>query len=169
MSKKLLLTLLILGVITISGYILNENTSTTANNQTQSSQLGQVVPAVMKACFDGKPQPYNYATISCNGGTTCNIDFKNEIYLRIVPSGSMCPTEFIGDYMVFMRTSGNTDFKIGDILNYQRLGSDVAHRVVAYCDGGYVLRGDFNNQDDSGCIKYSEIIGVQVAIIKGIK
>ena len=157
----------IIGIVAISGCISQNNPLTQSNITTQP--LGQVSDSVMKACLSGKPQPMNYATVSCNTGSVCNIDFRgNDIYLRVVPSGSMCPSEFIGDYLVFMRTKDNTNFKIGDVLNYQSGIMDAAHRIVDYCNGGYVLRGDFNNVDD-GCILYNQIIGVHVAIIKGIK
>lgn len=74
----------------------------------------------------------------------------------VVLGGSMEPAIQRGS-VVYMHDSG--EYEAGDIVTFHRDGTDVTHRIVERHDGGYITKGDANDEADSVVITHDQIRG----------
>lgn len=75
-----------------------------------------------------------------------------------VISGSMQPELKIGDVIVVKHVSNN-ELNVGDIISFRKDDSIITHRISEKSINGYTTKGDFNNVEDSGKVKYEDIEG----------
>ena len=77
-----------------------------------------------------------------------------------VVSGSMEPEISIGDYIIVKKPKIE-DINTRSIITYEKEDVLITHRVVRINDdGSYVTKGDANNVEDDGDVKFENIIGV---------
>jgi len=79
-----------------------------------------------------------------------------------VATGSMEPTISENDIIL---TKKQKNYKVGDIVTYEKNGSYITHRIVEINNSGIVAKGDANNTTDAP-IKRGVIIGKVIKIIK---
>lgn len=77
-------------------------------------------------------------------------------------TGSMEPKIRVGS-VVFTRQF--SDYKIGNILTFNRGDISVTHRIVGFKNGGFVTKGDANEFVDSQIVAKSSIIGQDILIV----
>lgn len=80
----------------------------------------------------------------------------------IVLSGSMEPDINIGD-IVIVKQANKEEINVGDVISFSKGNSIITHRVVEILDtegvAQYKTKGDNNNTEDIGMIKYENING----------
>lgn len=74
-----------------------------------------------------------------------------------VLSGSMEPSISTGG-IVFTDTSDRQPVA-GDVITYQLNGTMVTHRVIRQDEGGYITKGDANQEEDASPVLPSQIVG----------
>lgn len=74
----------------------------------------------------------------------------------IVLTGSMDPTITAGS-LVYVAQTG--DYQPGDVITYTHDGVTVTHRIVEEKNGGYVTKGDANDQRDPYLVERSNVHG----------
>ena len=77
----------------------------------------------------------------------------SEIYK--VKTGSMEDGIHTGDYILVLKKS---DYKIGDIVTYEKEGYHITHRIIKKNNNKIITKGDANNTPDDE-IKADRIIG----------
>ncbi len=80
--------------------------------------------------------------------------------LYVVLSGSMEPALNVGSVVAVDRKRTNPE--PGEILTFQRDGRNVTHRVEEKTSGGYITRGDANQEADQGIVRPGEVVGTVV-------
>lgn len=92
-------------------------------------------------------------------------DFIGIRVLRI-KSGSMYPVLDVDD-LVFTIKSNN--YKNGDIITYEVDNKYlVTHRVLEIQEKGLITKGDNNNCEDENIVKYENVKGKVIVIVKNI-
>lgn len=84
-----------------------------------------------------------------------------------VLSGSMNPTYKVGSLIYVNTHVSQNSIKVGDPITFKLEGNTVVtHRVVKIkSDGSYVTKGDANNTNDGGSVKYAAVVGVPIFTI----
>lgn len=86
--------------------------------------------------------------------------------LIIVGSGSMEPALPVGSLALVVERGS---YDVGDVIVFRSDGSLVAHRVVAFGEGGALAtRGDANNVDDAHPVAPEDVEGAVVALAPGV-
>ena len=85
----------------------------------------------------------------------------------VVSSGSMSPRIRTGDVVI---TSDVTDIDLGPgrVIDFERNGSTVLHRIVEVTDDGFVTSGDANPARDSGVVTADDVRGVGIVRVPGL-
>lgn len=95
-------------------------------------------------------------------------EFKPEISLYTIISGSMEPTIHVYDVVVNLAVKSPEDIKVGDVITFESTSSiskglTVTHRVqdIRIVNGRYeyVTKGDYNPVADSSTAKYENVLG----------
>ena len=86
--------------------------------------------------------------------------FFSGIRPAVVISGSMEPTITTGS-LAFIDTKYD-ELEKNDIVAFERGGTMVIHRLIAYSDTGWITKGDANEDDDPWRVEDSEIKGKTV-------
>ena len=80
-----------------------------------------------------------------------------------IMSNSMQPTYSRGDMVIVQKRGDHVDISIGDILQYQREGSVITHRIVGKETVGngtvYTTKGDNNSESDPWSVTDEQILG----------
>lgn len=79
-----------------------------------------------------------------------------------VATGSMEPKIHVGS-IVF--TKPFSEYKIGNILTFNRGRITVTHRIVGKENGGFITKGDANNSPDKIIVTQNSIVGRDILII----
>lgn len=88
--------------------------------------------------------------------STCIIlRFLNVIEIYKVKTGSMEDGIHTGDYILICKKS---DYKIGDIVTYEKNGYHVTHRIIKKNGNKVITKGDANNTPDEE-ISLDDIVG----------
>lgn len=74
----------------------------------------------------------------------------------IVLSGSMEPTITSGSLVYVVQTG---DYQPGDVITYTHDSVTVTHRIVEEKNGGYVTKGDANDQRDADLVERNKVHG----------
>lgn len=74
----------------------------------------------------------------------------------IVIGDSMEPTLYQGD---FVMAKVSSDYRVGDIIAYEKFNSTVVHRIVDITEEGFITKGDNNPDPDPWVVKKDEILG----------
>ena len=83
----------------------------------------------------------------------CMVRFRPYVVL----SGSMEPALKVGG--IVWTDLKKKDASVGEIITFQKDGRIVTHRVAGKTDGGYLTRGDANEEADPGFVAADEVIG----------
>ena len=80
-----------------------------------------------------------------------------------VATGSMEPSIHIGDAVIVCQTDP-LSLQVGDIIQYERNGMYVIHRIVEKTEtemgeSGFITQGDSNNAPDEGIVSPDEVRG----------
>ena len=104
--------------------------------------------------------------------------FEPFFSIYTIVSPSMEPNINTLDAIVNVKINKMEDVKVNDVITFistwkVKYGMTVTHRVVGtqILDDGslcYITRGDNNAQNDEGCVKEANIIGVVKAVIPGL-
>ena len=95
-------------------------------------------------------------------------NFKPEVSLYTIVSGSMEPTIHVYDVVLNVAVKSPEDIKVGDVITFISTSSiseglTVTHRVqdIKIVNGEYefVTKGDYNPTADSSTAKYNNVIG----------
>ena len=90
------------------------------------------------------------------------------IYPSVIASGSMNPIIETGDVILIKRIDVS-EIKVGDIIQFDRNGIDVSHRVIETVIENnellYRTQGDNNSQPDSRLVKQGEVRGKIIHIV----
>ena len=81
--------------------------------------------------------------------------FLNVIEIYKVKTGSMEDGIHTGDYILICKQS---DYKIGDIVTYEKNGYHVTHRIIKKNGNKVITKGDANNTPDEE-ISLDDIVG----------
>lgn len=82
----------------------------------------------------------------------------------VVLSGSMAPT-LPQSSVVYVYDSGQ--YEAGDMVTFTRDSSVATHRIVERTSGGYITKGDANNEPDAVVITQDQILGEVVFTVPG--
>ena len=91
----------------------------------------------------------------------CKVIYKDNIprffnyYIFNVTSGSMEESIHVGDYIIVKKAD---DFKVNDIVTYQKDNYFITHRIIEIDGDKVVTKGDANNVPDAEISK-NDIIG----------
>lgn len=97
-----------------------------------------------------------------------NPEFKPEVSLYTIISGSMEPAIHVYDVVVNVAVKSPEDIKVGDVITFVSTSSiskglTVTHRVqdIKIVNGNYeyVTKGDYNPVADSSTAKYENVLG----------
>ena len=97
-------------------------------------------------------------------------------WLPIVPvavaTGSMEPSIHIGDAVIVCQTDP-LSLQVGDIIQYERNGMYVIHRIVEKTEtemgeSGFITQGDSNNASDEGIVSPDEVRGKVLCTIPNL-
>ena len=84
----------------------------------------------------------------------------NRIEIYNVKTGSMEDNIHVGDYILILKKS---DYKVGDIVTFQRDGYFITHRIIKKEKNIITTKGDANNVEDAS-INENAIIGKAILI-----
>ena len=83
-----------------------------------------------------------------------------------IGSGSMEPIISKGDSVIIKEYDSFEDIKVGDIVSFRNnIGVNVVHRVDEIDNGLFITKGDSNNKQDDGKLRYTDIQGKVVLTI----
>lgn len=86
-----------------------------------------------------------------------------------IATGSMEKTLMVGDVAILKKCTAN-DLEVGDIVQYQRDGYTVIHRVISkYTEKGkvyFITKGDNNKDPDKDPVDESQIIAKELFAVK---
>lgn len=86
-----------------------------------------------------------------------------EIKPYVVLSGSMEPVIPVGS--VVLTDQSRTAVSAGDIAAFSKNGQTVTHRIIKETEGGFITKGDANQEEDTGVTAPENIIGTVVFCI----
>lgn len=88
-----------------------------------------------------------------------------------IATGSMTPELQVGD-IVIVSTLERDSVQAGDIIQFQRDGLSVVHRIVEVSEEDgitvYITKGDANNANDAGSVSPSDVDGKVVAVLPSL-
>ena len=77
-----------------------------------------------------------------------------------VLSGSMEPSYHVGSVVYVKQNISRDNIQVGDVITFNISDETmVTHRVVSINDDHYVTKGDANEVNDGGYIRYNQIVG----------
>ena len=79
----------------------------------------------------------------------------NKVEIFSIVTGSMEEDIHVGDYVLIFKKN---DYKVGEIVTYEKEDYYITHRVIRKDGNSYVTKGDANNTEDEE-INKSSIIG----------
>jgi signal peptidase I len=82
----------------------------------------------------------------------------------VVTSGSMEPAVHKADVLVIAPSDG-TDLREGAVINFDRDGERILHRIVSVTPDGYGTAGDANNIPDSELVLPTQVHGVGFVVV----
>ncbi len=119
-----------------------------------------------------------YYFISVKLYATKGEKYKPKFSVYTIVSQSMEPTINVYDVIVNTKVDEPSSIKVNDVITFTSTwqvtyGMTITHRVVGtknLDDGSlcFITRGDNNTQEDEGCVKESNVIGVVKAVIPSL-
>ena len=114
----------------------------------------------LESCFG----PHDLVIIGVIGCLTLLCSRMLPWYVIGVASESMNPQITKGDAVVIEKVKKPEDIKKGNVLSFYKEGKEIVHRFVEIeeKDGTicYITKGDANQTEDMGCLKFEDITGI---------
>lgn len=85
-------------------------------------------------------------------GSYLVLKFSGKLNIYKILTGSMETDIHPGDYIVINKTD---DYKVGDVVTYEKNGYYITHRIVEIDDDKLVTKGDANNVVDEAITRNS--------------
>ncbi len=151
--------------VTTTTYVIRDGES-----QKEDSSF---VTQILSTGNEERPSPYDRIsegdiTVDKNKVT---INVQNAQWSRFTDTNSMDPVIDYGTNAIQIVPQSTDDIHVGDIVSYNSNYADgiIIHRVVeiGYDNKGWyaIMKGDNNNKEDPGKVRFSQIKRVVIAII----